>query len=64
MIGKALTEIVASGPAGCKDRNSCQHLYFLGPCDDNHAGIEDCDYSLVDVKSATEIRPAAAANDR
>jgi hypothetical protein len=46
-------EIVASGlPAGCSDRFSCGHIFLLIPCDDDHANLEGCDYSLLDASAA------------
>jgi probable HAF family extracellular repeat protein len=51
-------EIVAGGdPTGCSDNDSCNHSYVLIPCDDDHPGIEGCDYSLVDSATATQVRP-------
>ena len=44
-------EIVASGlPAGCTDRFSCQHLFLLIPCDEDHPDVEGCDYSPTDFR--------------
>jgi len=52
-------EIVGGGnPLGCTDNDTCNHVYVLFPCDENHPAVEGCDYSLVDATTAPEVHPA------
>jgi len=50
-------EIVAEGLPG----DGSEHVVVLIPCDDDHPGVEGCDYSLVD--AATQMRSVPSSRN-
>lgn len=58
-------EIVAGGlPAGCDSAQSCGHTYVLIPCDADHPGIDDCDYSPATVTAEVKQSNRSPAPSR
>ncbi len=46
------------GCVGLDPGDTAEHACLLIPCDENHPGIEGCDYRLLDSSTAVEVQPA------
>ncbi len=49
------------GCLGLDPGDTAEHACLLIPCDDDHPGIEGCDYTLVDATTAPQVRSTQGA---
>jgi hypothetical protein len=59
--GIQLYEALQINDSGEIAANGNNHAVLLIPCDENHSGVEGCDYSLADSSALAKMDPVHAA---